>query len=214
MKHSFLALTAMAVMLLSACGATPQDATNTSQAEPVAQDNPTNVMSDFNQTAAPEKGEQIVVMETNHGTIKIKLFPDMTPKTVENFVGLIEKDYYNGIIFHRVIKDFMIQGGDPNGTGTGGESVWGGKFEDEFDDNLTHLRGALSMANAGPGTNGSQFFIVHNEAGTPFLDGRHSVFGQVFEGMEVVDKIANVETLPGDRPKEEVVMEKVTVEKY
>jgi len=171
-------------------------------------------MSTFDQNAGPKKGEQIVVMETSMGTIKIQLFPEYAPKTVENFTGLIEKGYYDGIIFHRVIPDFMIQGGDPTGTGGGGESLWGGKFEDEFNENLSHLRGALSMANAGAGTNGSQFFIVQKQGGTDFLDGRHSVFGQVFEGMDVVDKIANAERNAADRPNTEISMTKVTLDTF
>ena len=174
----------------------------------------TIIMEDFDQTAKPEKGEQIVVMETTMGTIKLRLFPEFAPKTVENFIGLIEKGYYDGIIFHRVIPDFMIQGGDPTGTGRGGESLWGGKFEDEFSPNLKNLRGALSMANAGPNTNGSQFFIVQKEGGTSWLDGAHTVFGQVFDGMDVVDDIANVEKDAMDKPLEDVVMEKVVVEEY
>ena len=171
-------------------------------------------MAEFDQMADPEKGDQIAVIETNKGTIKVRLFGELTPKTVENFVGLAEKNYYDGIIFHRVIPDFMIQGGDPTGTGTGGESVWGGKFEDEFHPDLKNSYGALSMANAGPNTNGSQFFIVQAKEGTPWLDGAHTVFGQVFEGMDVVDAIAAVETNAADKPNEEVVMEKVTIEQY
>ncbi|MBU0705635.1 peptidylprolyl isomerase [Patescibacteria group bacterium] len=176
--------------------------------------NKDTVMSTFSQTAMPEAGEQIVVMETGKGTIKIQLFPEYAPKTVENFVGLIEKGYYDGLIFHRVIPDFMIQGGDPLGTGRGGESVWGGKFEDEFSPNLKNLRGSLSMANSGPNTNGSQFFIVQKEGGTPWLDSRHSVFGQVIEGMEVVDTIANAPRDAADKPLEDVVMTKVTLGTY
>lgn len=172
------------------------------------------IMSDFNQTSGPEKGDKIAVIKTNMGTIKIRLFPQFAPKTVENFIGLIEKDYYNGIIFHRVIPDFMIQGGDPTGTGTGGASLWGGTFEDEFNPNLSNIHGALSMANAGPGTNGSQFFIVQNKEGATFLDNRHSVFGQVFEGMDIVDKIANVDRDAADKPLKDVVMEKVTVKTF
>ena len=117
------------------------------------------------QLKKPEKGDTVAVMHTSMGDIKIKLFPDRTPKTCENFTTHAKNGYYNGLKFHRVIKDFMIQGGDPLGTGIGGESIWGGKFEDEFDPELHNLRGALSMANAGPNTNGSQFFIVQaNEA--------------------------------------------------
>nr|WP_185762597.1 peptidylprolyl isomerase [Bacillus methanolicus] len=175
-------------------------------------------------------------METSMGAIKIKLFPEYAPKTVENFITHSENGYYNGLIFHRVIKDFMIQGGDPKGNGTGGESIYGHPFEDEFSDRLFNIRGALSMANAGPNTNGSQFFIVQNSSvdpglksqmeqagypkeiieayengGTPWLDFRHTVFGQVIEGMDVVDKIANTPTGPNDKPKEDVVIEKITV---
>ena len=202
-------------MLLTSCGQTPEE-----EISKVYQDGPPEIIIDnqiametFDQTALPEKGEQIVVMETTFGTIKIKLFPIKAPKTVENFVGLVDKGYYDGIIFHRVIPDFMIQGGDPTGTGTGGESLWGGKFEDEFHPDLKNIRGALSMANAGPNTNGSQFFIVHAEA-TPWLDGHHSVFGQVFEGMDMVDKIVNVDRDSRDKPLEDVVMEKVRLGTY
>lgn len=202
-------------MLLTACAESPEE-----EISKVYQDGPPEVIIDnqiametFDQTALPEKGEQIVVMETSMGTIKIKLFPIKAPKTVENFVGLVDKGYYDGIIFHRVIPDFMIQGGDPTGTGTGGESLWGGKFEDEFHPNLNNILGALSMANAGPNTNGSQFFIVHAEA-TPWLDGLHSVFGQVFEGMDVMNEIANVDRDSRDKPLEDVVMEKVMLETY
>ena len=170
-----------------------------------------NKIISVDQTAMPTTGDQIAVMKTNKGTIKIKLFPEATPKTVENFVGLIEKNYYDGLIFHRVIKDFMIQGGDPEGTGTGGESIWGSPFEDEFHKDLKNIKGALSMANAGPNTNGSQFFIVQAEE-TPWLDGNHSVFGQVFEGLEIVDAIAELDTDDDDKPLEEVVIESITVE--
>ncbi|MDI6780093.1 MAG: peptidylprolyl isomerase [Bacteroidota bacterium] len=154
-------------------------------------------------------GNPIVVMETNMGKIEIELFQKETPKTIENFVGLVKKGYYNGIIFHRVIDNFMIQGGDPTGTGRGGESLWGGKFEDEIVPKLKHdAPGILSMANAGPNTNGSQFFITL--APTPHLNGRHTVFGKVVKGMDVVNAIGKVETTkPGDRPKKDVVMQKV-----
>ena len=171
-------------------------------------------LMNFDQTAMPKKGEQIVVMETSKGTIKLRLFPEVAPKTVENFVGLIEKGYYDGIIFHRVIPDFMIQGGDPTGTGTGGESIWGKNFEDEFSNKAHNIRGALSMANAGPGTNGSQFFIVQAEGGTPWLDGHHTVFGQVFEGMDTVDEIVSVERDIRDKPLEDVKMKSVELDTY
>ncbi|WP_304131770.1 peptidylprolyl isomerase [Ignavibacterium album] len=154
----------------------------------------------------------VAIIQTNMGTIEIELFADKTPKTVENFVGLANKGYYNGVIFHRVIDNFMIQGGDPTGTGRGGQSIWGGKFEDEFVPELKHNgAGILSMANAGPNTNGSQFFITLKE--TPWLDGRHTVFGKVIKGMDVVQAIGKVPTNRQDRPLKDVVMEKVTIEK-
>ena len=154
----------------------------------------------------------VAIIKTNMGTIEVELFVDQTPKTVENFVGLAEKGYYNGIIFHRVIKDFMLQAGDPTGTGRGGASFWGGKFEDEFVSDLKHdTPGMLSMANAGPNTNGSQFFITL--VPTPWLDGKHTVFGKVINGMDVVYAIGEVKTAAGDKPVNEVVMEEVTIEK-
>lgn len=233
----------------------------------------------------------VAVMETSEGTIKIRLFPEQASKAVENFIGLAKKGYYDGLTFHRVISDFMIQGGDPKGDGTGGESFWNKPFEDEFSDLLHNFRGSLSMANAGADTNGSQFFIVQNktaftddseqsqyllqmymnkevyeatkqleeaqeagkseedlnkmidelnqtlsakqaagvpedysekmdpvmamyqqEGGTPHLDNKHTVFGFVFEGMDVVDKIAAVETDENDKPVQSVLINKVTIE--
>ncbi|EAH4122154.1 peptidylprolyl isomerase [Listeria monocytogenes] len=175
-------------------------------------------------------------MITNRGTIRIKLFPEIAPKTVENFVTHSKNGYYDGLIFHRVIPEFMIQGGDPDGRGTGGESIWGESFEDEFSTEAFNLRGALSMANAGPNTSGSQFFIVqkpdmpadmlgqmeqagfpveiieaYKQGGTPWLDGRHTVFGHVIEGMDVVDEIANLPTGMQDKPVNDVVIEKINI---
>ncbi len=175
-------------------------------------------------------------MITNRGTIRIKLFPEIAPKTVENFVTHSKNGYYDGLIFHRVIPEFMIQGGDPDGRGTGGESIWGESFEDEFSTEAFNLRGALSMANAGPNTNGSQFFIVqkpdmpadmlgqmeqagfpveiieaYKQGGTPWLDGRHTVFGHVIEGMDVVDEIANLPTGMQDKSVNDVVIEKINI---
>ncbi len=140
----------------------------------------------------------------NHGAIAIELFDDDAPKTVENFLKLARDGFYNGVIFHRVIPDFMIQGGDPTGTGSGGP---GYQFEDEFNDHKV-VRGALAMANAGPNTNGSQFFIVTTEA-APWLDGKHTVFGRVTDGMDVVDAISALETDARDRPSTDVVIERV-----
>lgn len=195
----------------------------------------------ISQLAKPVTGETVATMKTSMGDIKIRLFPEAAPKTVENFTTHAKNGYYDGLIFHRVINDFMIQGGDPTGTGCGGQSIWGSTFEDEFCTDLHNLRGALSMANAGPGTNGSQFFIVQADevsrdlveqmeqlsdrgfptetvenykavGGTPWLDYKHTVFGQVFEGMDVVDAIANVETARGDKPVVDVVINTIVIE--
>jgi cyclophilin family peptidyl-prolyl cis-trans isomerase len=145
-------------------------------------------------------------MQTNHGTIELELHDGDAPATVENFKKLASEGFYDGVIFHRVIPDFMIQGGDPTGTGSGGP---GYQFDDEFNDRKVE-RGALAMANAGPNTNGSQFFIVTADA-CPWLDGKHTVFGRVTSGMDVVDAISSVETGAGDRPQDDVRIESVTV---
>src|SRR2546429_9207483 len=145
-------------------------------------------------------------LHTNHGAVAIELFDEDAPKTVDNFLKLARDGFYNGVIFHRVIPDFMIQGGDPTGTGSGGP---GYQFEDEFNDRKVE-RGALAMANAGPNTNGSQFFIVTTEA-APWLDGKHTVFGRVTSGMDVVDAISAVETDARDKPREDVLIERVEV---
>ncbi len=194
----------------------------------------------MNQLAKPAAGEPVAVMHTNFGDIAIRLFPEQAPKTVENFVTHAKNGYYDGLTFHRVINNFMIQGGDPTGTGCGGESIWGAPFKDEFSPELHNLRGALSMANAGPGTNGSQFFIVQAKeahpqllgqmaglrdyfpeeaeeayrqvGGTPHLDYHHTVFGQVFEGMDVVDAIAATKTGASDKPVEDVIITGITVQ--
>lgn len=190
------------------------------------------------------ENEAAVKIKTTEGDITIKLFPEQAPLTVENFMTHAKNGYYNGTIFHRVIKDFMIQGGDPLGNGTGGESIWAGKgttidagygFKDEISAFLYNIRGSLSMANAGAGTNGSQFFINQNttdmssqlssskyptkivdaykNGGNPNLDGKHTVFGQVIEGMDIVDKIAAVETDSSDKPKTDVKIEAIEIMK-
>jgi len=171
------------------------------------------VKSKETQTKEESTEMTVAVIKTNMGTIEIELFAKETPKTVENFVGLANKEYYNGVIFHRVIDNFMIQGGDPTGTGRGGDSFWGGKFADEIVPALKHdVPGILSMANAGPNTNGSQFFITL--VATPWLDGKHTIFGKVIAGMDVVSAIGKVATSkPGDKPLKDVVMETVTIEK-
>ncbi len=145
-------------------------------------------------------------IQTNHGTIELELFGADAPKTVENFVKLSRDRFYDGVVFHRVIPDFMVQGGDPTGTGSGGP---GYQFEDEFNDRKVE-RGALAMANAGPNTNGSQFFIVTAEA-CPWLDGKHTVFGRVTSGMDVVDSISKLERDARDRPRDDVKIESVSV---
>ena len=143
--------------------------------------------------------DKIAVLETNQGLIEIKLFLDTAPKACENFIGLVENGYYEGIIFHRVIKKFMIQGGDPTGTGTGGSSLWGGPFQDEVSSEVKFDKpGLLAMANSGPNTNGSQFFITTAKA--PWLNMRHTIFGEVISGYDVVEKIENVPTGSLDKP--------------
>jgi cyclophilin family peptidyl-prolyl cis-trans isomerase len=149
-----------------------------------------------------------VTIDTNHGTITAEMFSDQAPKTAGNFIDLAKKGFYDGVVFHRVIEGFMIQGGDPTGTGRGGP---GYTIEDEFAPGLAHTQaGLFSMANAGPNTGGSQFFITL--AATPWLDGKHAIFGKVTAGMDVVEAIGNVATSPGDRPLDDVVMNKVSVD--
>lgn len=251
-KMTLALLTLLLMLMLAACGQgdkskqEQQDKSNASSNDEI-EDNGSSKEEDeaTNEEAAimyPQlsnevaANEALVVMNTTMGPIKIKLFPEKAPKTVENFLTHAENGYYNGIIFHRVIKDFMIQGGDPTGTGMGGESIYGDSFEDEFTMDLFNLRGALSMANAGPNTNGSQFFIVQASnppgsaeqlkqggwpeeiaeayekmGGTPHLDQKHTVFGQFVEGMDVVDKIASAKTDRSDKPSEEISIESIEI---
>ena len=194
-------------------------------------------MSQFPQLNKVNEKNPLVTVHTNLGDFTLELFPEVAPKTVENFVTHAKNGYYDGVIFHRVIEDFMIQGGDPTGTGMGGESIYGRTFEDEFSREAFNLYGTLSMANAGPNTNGSQFFIVTAKqvpaqmlkqlkdggwpeeiveeyakvGGTPWLAHRHTVFGRVVEGMDVVLKIEGVERNAQDRPLEDVVIESMDV---
>ncbi len=157
-----------------------------------------------------EKPSRMVELHTNRGVIRIRLFKEHAPKTCQNFTGLVKKGYYDGIIFHRVITQFMVQGGDPTGTGRGGQSLWGKPFEDECTPELRFDRkGLLAMANAGPNTNGSQFFIT--TALTPWLDGRHTIFGEVVEGYDVVEAIEQSPTSRDDRPMQEQVIHKAVV---
>lgn len=188
---------------------------------------------------------QATIQVADYGAIQIALFPEEAPKAVENFVEHAKEGYYDGLTFHRVIRDFMIQGGDPNGDGTGGESIWGGKFDDEISENLYSFRGALCYANSGPDSNGSQFYIVQADTqtasfedslayhqaygygttewpkevqekyaevgGTPHLDGMYTIFGQVIDGMDVVDEIAKTSTNSKDKPKTDVVITSITI---
>ncbi len=201
-----------------------------------------NQKSNLLQKNLPEVGEEIAIIHTNMGDIYVQFYPEYAPLAVENFVTHAKNGYYDGIIFHRVMNEFMIQGGDPTGTGRGGESIWGKTFADEFTPELRNFRGALSMANAGPGTNGSQFFIVQNTGyadeqyeyisqyygissevieqykemggGAPWLDGAHTVFGQVFAGMETVDKIAAVKVNASSKPYDSVIIETIDIVDY
>ena len=201
-----------------------------------------NQKSTLLQKNMPEVGDEIAVIHTTMGDITLRFFPEYAPLAVENFLTHAKNGYYDGVIFHRVMNEFMIQGGDPEGTGRGGDSIWGGPFKDEFTSELRNFRGALSMANAGPGTNKSQFFIVQNTGypdetyeyisqvygisseildqykemggGAPWLDGAHTVFGQVIEGMDIVDAIAGVAVNDQSRPYEDVKIITVDVVKY
>lgn len=256
MKKRLFVLTLAAAMALAGCGS------DTRKDEQKGDADTTTIL----QAQLPEEGEEIAVIKTSLGEIKMRFYPDEAPKAVENFKTLAKDGYYDGIIFHRVIDEFMIQGGDPTGTGTGGESCWGEPFETEVSEKLHFYRGAVAMANAGADTNGSQFFIVQQkevledaltalqdardnneeELGVTLTDGNYytlsqlypdavldyyrqqggsahleyvfgngySIFGQVFEGLDVVDAIAAVETDANDKPKEDIVIEGITFEPY
>ncbi|WP_042352166.1 peptidylprolyl isomerase [Bacillus massiliigorillae] len=216
------------VVILAACG-TKEEKVNFKSS-----DNENLSIENYPQFMPVQAEEKVVSMETSKGIIKLKLFPEYAPKAVENFVTHAENGYYNGLTFHRVLKDFMIQGGDPEGTGMGGESIWKKPFKDEFSNKLYHFRGALSMANSGANTNGSQFFIVQapkvendqaimdaypeavanaykEKGGTPWLDNKHTVFGQVIEGMDIVDAIADVEVDRQGKPAEKVIIKSMKV---
>jgi peptidyl-prolyl cis-trans isomerase B (cyclophilin B) len=223
-KIGLLLLSVLLLVVLSACG----KGTDKEQTKEV--DGYPQLSTDV------ADNQEVVVMNTTLGSIKVKLFPDIAPKTVENFLTHAKEGYYDGVIFHRVMDEFMIQGGDPSGTGAGGKSIYGDSFEDEFSDSVFHFRGALAMANAGPNTNGSQFFIVQktevDEAaldqkkplvysdeireayesmgGTPHLDHSHTVFGQVIEGMDTVDKIAKAKAKE-TRPVDDIIIESIEI---
>lgn len=249
MKYIKLLLLSL-VLILGACSNTQEEGTK-NKTEPVQEENKEKIpeeskepeVEEIDYSSLPQfepisEEDTVVTMNTNKGDIKIKLFPDYTPKTVNNFIKLSEKGYYDGLTFHRVIKDFMIQGGDPEGNGSGGGSIYGKPFKDEFSPLLMNFRGALSMANSGPNTNGSQFFIVQKSSvedeilkqmldagypeevvnkyeeygGTPWLDFKHTVFGQVVEGMDIIDSITEVEVNEMNKPLEDIIIETITVE--
>ncbi|MCM1523505.1 MAG: peptidylprolyl isomerase [Ruminococcus sp.] len=247
-KRSFLAVLALSgLLLLSGCGNAAENTSSDGNAAVSISDPAEAGQTEEAQTEKteilnfipPENGEKIAVITVrDFGEIKIKLFPEAAEKGVENFVGLAEMNYYDELIFHRIIPDFMNQGGDPRGNGTGGSSFWGDKFDGGIPEGLYHFTGAVAYANSGStSTNGSQFYIVNTQdgdygqsslaaypenvremyeekGGTPFLDGGYTVFGQVFEGMDVVRAISQVETDENDKPLQQVVMESVRIVEY
>lgn len=233
-------------LVLSACGSNTTDSDiskSTSSSKEVATSESSKEKVDLNSLELPQLSkevaadEDLVEMVTSEGSMKIKLFPKQAPKAVENFLTHAKDGYYDGVTFHRVIQDFMIQGGDPDGTGAGGESIWKEEFAPEISDQLYHLNGALAMARTGGDvsakTQGSQFYIVQNNknvsdgllkddypekiidayknGGTPFLDFNYSVFGQVIEGMDVVEKIGATKTGENDKPENAITIEKITI---
>ena len=238
MKKRYLALALAAVLAVCAAGCGKEEAKDDSNK---TAEKGTVDTTEILQAQMPEEGEEIAVITTSKGVVKMRFFPEEAPKAVENFKTLAKKGYYNGLLFHRVIEDFMVQTGDPKGDGTGGESCWGEAFEDEISPKLHYYRGAVAMANSGANTNGSQFFIVQadsvsddlvdqletaseklfpleavreyeNNGGTPWLDYHHTVFGQVFEGMDVVDDIANVKVdFFQNKPLEDVKIQTIEI---
>ncbi len=195
----------MALLLVTACGKKEE--------KTVKKETNNNIEAQVKDLMNVGNSEALVAtIKTNMGAMELELYPHETPKTVENFVGLALKKYYDGVVFHRIIEKFMIQGGDPTGTGMGGASFWGGKFKDEFRSNLMFSEpGILAMANAGPNTNGSQFFITL--VPTPWLNAHHTIFGHIISGMDVLEAIGKVKTGANNKPIDPVVMESVTVSK-
>jgi cyclophilin family peptidyl-prolyl cis-trans isomerase len=217
---------AVALILLAGCGGgeqagqteqapgeeAPETAARQETQPPAADAGDTdNPILERSMNKDPGPADEVAVIKTNKGTIVVRFFPDVAPMAVANFKGLAAKGYYDGVTFHRVIGGFMMQGGDPTGTGRGGESLWGSSFKDEFSPKARFDRaGLLAMANRGPNTNGSQFFITYRD--TPHLNDKHTIFGEVLEGMEVATAIAALPKGPGDKPTEPVVMESITLE--
>lgn len=224
-KIIFPAVFLLCALCLSGCGASRE-----------------KIDSDELQFTTPAEGDPVADIETSMGTIKIVLYPKYAPKAVENFTTLAEEGYYNGLTFHRIVKNFIVQGGDPTGTGTGGTSIWGAPFETEITDLLHNYTGAVGMAASASGGNGSQFYIVQTPAdsvtdamveqmqaagrreevidaykkagGVPYLDYGYTVFGQVYEGMDIVDKIAKVRTDDREKPKKEITINSITISSY
>ncbi|ODJ53573.1 peptidylprolyl isomerase [Brochothrix thermosphacta] len=238
MKKIALLLTlAIAMFTLAACSSSAKD--DTSKKENSNNETKTEKKTEPKLVQLDdkvEKGQPVATIETTEGTVKIKLFPKEAPKAVENFVTHAKDGYYDGLLFHRVIDNFMIQSGDPKGDGTGGESIWKKPFKNEISNNLYHFRGALAMANAGPDTNGSQFYIVQNKfltadqikndsiqytdsvkeayeklKGVPSLDGSYTVFGQTIEGLDIVDKIAETEVGANDKPEKDIKIKTIKI---
>ncbi len=205
MKKGLVLLTILVLLFLAGCQKQADFKEKTSN-DKSATEQEGKTMTEAPKMQIDENKTYTAKMQTSLGDIEIKLFAKDAPKTVNNFVALAKKDFYNDTIFHRVIKDFMIQGGDPEGTGMGGP---GYRFEDEINSHKL-VQGTLAMANAGPNTNGSQFFIVTAKS-TPWLDGKHTAFGEVTKGMDVVMKIQGVETGQSDKPAEDVVIKSVTI---
>ena len=190
------------IVLVSGCTTTGEATGDTMEEKAEGE-----VMEEKQKSEVTASSNPVVVFDTSEGIIKAELFLDKAPKTAGNFITLAEKGFYNGLIFHRVIPDFMIQGGDPQGVGTGGP---GYSIDDEFGPGLSHERGVLSMANSGPNTGGSQFFIT--VIPTPWLDGKHAIFGKVTEGLDIIDKISTVQSQGSDRPVTDVVMKTVSIQ--
>lgn len=238
---AFIMSIAAAAACMTSCGNASQNGEGSSSSSAVTSETESVEIANF---TAPNEGDTIIIMNIkDYGEVKFRLFSEYAEKGCENFIELAKKGYYDGLTFHRVIKDFMIQGGDPNGNGTGGESVWGGKFDGGTDPHLIHAAGALAYANSGStATDGSQFYVVTGKVysedelaalegngytfteqqkkiystagGAPWLDGGYTVFGQVFDGLDVVFDISKVDTDDNDKPTKDVIIETMTVEEY
>lgn len=219
-KLALISTLVLIALILSGCGKEPEvidssEGNDMTKIEGVQAEK--SCEGQTGQKSCPKAGDEIAVIDTNYGTIKLKLFEEEAPKTVENFKKLIGEEFYDGLVFHRVIEGFMIQGGDPKGTGEGGP---GYTIKAEISDSLSHVAGAVATArlsdeaNPDKESSGSQFYIVHDDTGALNLDGQYTIFGQVVEGQNVVDKIATVETGAGDKPVLNVIIENVTIETY